>query len=101
MIAIHTLGKNRRGRLAERAPHPFEADRRDTIILRLGFEIERDDVAAARVAARHARVRVGQRAAVARAAVMIDQPGEPRFAIHYGFSIGARTRLPHSVHEPS
>ncbi len=30
-----------------------------------------------------------------------SQPGSPRRASDYGFSIGVRTRFPHSVHEPS
>ncbi len=38
---------------------------------------------------------------MARSLVVVNQPGDPRFPIHYGFSTGAFTWLPHSVHEPS
>src|SRR5262245_8019958 len=101
MLAIDSLGQNRCRRLAERTPHPLEADGGHTLGSWLGPEMQRDDIAAPGIAARHPRVRIGQDAAVARAAVMIDEPGEPSLPIHHGFSIGARTVLPHSVHEPS
>src|SRR3989442_4729811 len=89
MIATDPLGENRRRRQAERTPHPFEAHGADSILSRFGLEIHRDDVATPRIAAWHARVRVRHRAAVARAVVMIHQPGDAGLAIHYGFSISA------------
>jgi len=103
MIAIDPLGQNRRRRLAERTPHALEADGADSGFSRHGPEVQRDDIAAPGIAARHAGVRVQQRPAVTRAVVVIDQPSNAGLAIplHYGFSIGAFTVLPHSVHEPS
>src|SRR5437667_11860339 len=96
MIAIDPLRENRRRRLAERAPHALEPDGGNEIRSRLSLEIHGDDVATPGIAARHARVRIRQRAAVARAVVMIDQPGDAGLAMHYGFSMGVRIRIPHS-----
>src|SRR5919204_654229 len=98
--SIHSLGENRCRGLAEGATHAFPRHLADALCSRLRFEIYRHDVAASRIAAWHARIRVRDRAFVARAVVVVDQPGDAGLAIHYGFSIGARTRLPHSVHEP-
>src|SRR5438105_3883954 len=101
MIAIDLLGQNRRRRLAQRTPHTLEADGADSIFSRLGLEIQRDEVTTTGIAPRDTCISVAERAAVTGAVVMIDQPGDAGLAIHYGFAIGARTVLPHSVHEPS
>ena len=101
MVAIDPLQQNRSGRLAQRAPLPLEAQRRHAILALGGFQVERHHVAAAGIAARHPHVGVLQPPLVARAFGVVHQPGEPRFAIHHGRSIGARTWLPHSVQEPS
>ena len=95
------LGENRCRRLAQRTADPLEAHLRNAVLVRLRLDVHRDDVAAAGIAAGHMGVRVAQPPPVARSLIMVDEPGDARLLIHYGFSTGALTRLPHSVHEPS
>ena len=100
-IAIDPLGQNRRRRLAERTPHTLEAHGADAVHARLGLQIHRDEVTTTGIAARDTGISVGERADVPRATIMVHQPGETHLPIHQGFSMGALTTLPHSVHEPS
>ena len=90
-LAVHPLHQNRSGRLAQRAPCPLEAHGRHAGVALVRLEVQRHDVAASGIAAGHAHVGTGQHPLVARASGVVHQPGEPRFPIRHGRSIGART----------
>ena len=75
---VGPLGEYRRRRLAERAPRPFEADRRHPILSGIGPQVQRDEIPAPGVAARHRDVGAGQSSRMARPPGVIHQPGDPR-----------------------